>query len=226
MDDEMFSGIHSAHPGPKVSMLMPAGPPPQMMQHSYNQPSTYTTNNGPHQQMYAMGQGAPPVGSQHHPAEVTLGKLKTYFYYSMFALGLLAMLWLWWTFFRSKKETKYSGTALPGINGPIAKTIESALQNPYKQELLRHALPIVDRQSEPAVVRPAVTIKVPQPEEDIVHIYGSIPIWDDDMDEEEQTDVRISENNTDVNDLIKEREAFTKGLETSIAQNIKKQPPH
>jgi hypothetical protein len=213
MDDEMFSGIHSTHPGPKVSML--ASQTPAV---SVPMPQYQMLPNQLNQQYYVVPAPQGAVMTQ-HPAEATLKTIKTTVMYIVLGIVLLGVLYLYFTF--KSKAPKYSGTALPGIHGAMAETIENSLSDPKKDLILKHSIPIAPPRAESSMVSEPLDVHLPI--DDIITIHGTIPVWEDADDEVDHVDTRISENDASVAEMVHAREAFTKGLESNIAKSIKQQ---
>lgn len=132
-------------------------------------------------------------------------------------------------FFWRSAPTPYEPHTLPGPSNAFARTVAPAVASTVAPHvpLVQAVAPVLQAPQVPQVpqvpkVPPQASAAKPSAiiEDDIVDVDGPIPLWD--ADEADVNEERpMAEDDPRILQRVKEREAFTKHLEASIAAAIK-----
>jgi hypothetical protein len=148
-------------------------------------------------------------GTRAKQAESSLASLKMYIYlFAFFVLMVLIAI----AYYYYRKKPKYEGRELPGAYEPKIKVPELAKQEPIPERL--------DDLVNDVVVDDVVdNVYDAFNNDDIVDVYGEIPVWstNDDIAPIEN-DEKVSENSAEINALIKSREQLTQHFEKMISK--------
>ena len=111
-------------------------------------------------------------------------------------------------FLSRRKKPEYKGIELPGA--PLQDIQKGAPQMmpPLVQQSLMHQPPLVQQPS----MQP---LGADRP--NVVRVHGPIPLWTSE-DSRDEPEPRVSESDSSIASLVKQREIFTKDLELSMAQ--------
>lgn len=230
MEDAMFKGIFNSLPSaPKQSSLIQSHPTLNNIQHM----QAYDPSSGwiqaqmmPYQNQMTGPMIAEPAqvmvmvpGTRTAQAESRLATLRSYiFSFILVAVGLLVF-GLCYYFI---KKRNYEGRELPGaIKGLYAKPLKQKISN-SNDSRLPTALANnnhVQALKKPEETKEEVELNALPPltsslvQEDIVQVYGILPIWTNSDIVSEVVETKVSENNNHINNLIKSREDLTKHFE-------------
>lgn len=209
MDDAMFEGLAKGlGQGPSnasivPSVLMNSAAP------SATQPAIYSNGSVPEgfhaepAQVMVMVQNTRAV-----EAENKLAKLKSIVTLIVIVLVGLCVLALW-RYFRREPKAEYAGKPLPGP--PLAA--QGLSKHISFQPTVQPVQPIAQ-----PLVQPLVQALTQPPVANVVKIVGTIPLWTKEDSFYDEPEPRVSESDSSIAVLVKQRETFTKDLELTMAK--------
>lgn len=142
-------------------------------------------------------------------AETKLASLKASVGLGIIILVLLMCLVVW-VYLRRRKAPEYKGTELPGAPLQDLKPLAAPAMSTM---LTTHTTMPAPVAAAPALMAAPVYTDKPN----IVRVHGPIPLWTPDETRDEP-EPRVSESDSSIASLVKQREIFTKDLELSMAQ--------
>ena len=198
MDDAMFEGLTKGlDQGPIGAnvVLNSASAPTTVM------PVGYTAEPA---QVMVMVQNTRAV-----QAETKLATLKTAVA-GIIGLVIIVLFAVVYFFLSRRKKPEYKGIELPGAPlQDIQKGAPQMMPQPsIQQPPLAHQPPLVQQPS----MQP---FGADRP--NVVRVHGPIPLWTSE-DSRDEPEPRVSESDSSIASLVKQREIFTKDLELSMAQ--------
>lgn len=214
MDDAMFEGLAKGlGQGPSNASIVPSV---LLNSASATQPAVYSNGSVPEgfhaepAQVMVMVQNTRAV-----EAENKLAKLKSIVTLIVIALVGLCVLALW-RYFRREPKAEYAGKPLPGppltAQGPSKHISFNPTVQPVQQQPIAQTLPLVQPLVQP-LTQPLV-----QPVANVVKIVGTIPLWTKEDSFYDEPEPRVSESDSSIAVLVKQRETFTKDLELTMAK--------
>lgn len=153
-------------------------------------------------------------------AETKLQKLKsiiTLIVCIVFVLFIFAL----WRYFRREPKAEYFGKPLPGA--PLQQQDMPAVA-PVAPQMPLHQAPMPQLPMPQVAPKYDSTDLIQKP--NVVKIIGQIPLWTKEDYIYDEPEPRVSESDSSIAVLVKQRETFTKDLELSMARAQQTQNEH